>query len=138
MIDVELRLPPDVAYVSIARLVVTAAARRHGMDDVRAEDLKIAVSEATTNAIVAHQRVDENQPIVLSFGPRGEHFQVLVEDAGPGFNPPPLSADRDRDWTDEGGLGITLIRGLADEVSFDRDQRTRVDMRFTVGLADDP
>lgn len=137
MSDVELRLPPDVAYVGIARLVVTAAARRHGMDDARVEDLKIAVSEATTNAIVAHQQVAAEQPVVLSFGPRGEHFQVLVKDTGPGYEPPPPATDRERHWDDEGGLGITLIRGLADEVSFVREQGTRVDMRFAVGLAGD-
>ncbi|QBI19324.1 ATP-binding protein [Egibacter rhizosphaerae] len=134
MNEVELRLPPDVAYVGIARLVVTAAARRHGLDDARAEDLKIAVSEATTNAILAHQRVEEEQPIVLAFGPEAGQFQVLIRDTGPGFEPPPPDDPDTRDWTQEGGLGVTVIRGLADEVMFVRERGTCVDMKFSVEL----
>ena len=134
MSDVELHLPPDVVYVGLARLVVTAAARHSGMDDARVEDLKIAVSEATTNAILAHQRVDVSQPVVLAFGPREGQFQVTIQDTGPGFDPPPPTDADGRDWTQEGGLGVTVIRGLADDVAFVREGGTRVHMTFAVGF----
>lgn len=134
--DVELRLPPDVQYVGLARLVVTLAARQAGMADERVEDLKIAVSEATTNAIRAHLQADQPGPVVLSFGPTpGDTFGVTIVDTGPGFDPLPPDAHERRDWTDESGLGVTLIRGLADDVEFVRGEGMRVNMHFAVRLA---
>ena len=133
--EIELRLPPDVQYVGLARLVVTVAARQAGMSDERVEDLKIAVSEATTNAIVAHQHAREDEPVVLLFGATpDEAFGVTVVDTGPGFDPIP-DGSGGRDWTEEGGLGVTIIRGLADEVEFHRGEGMQVNMHFAVGLS---
>src|SRR5687767_12095770 len=117
MPDVELRVPPDVQYVGFARLVVTSAARQAGMTNDRLEDLKVAVSEATTNAIQAHQRAGETGPISLSFGPTSANqFGVTIADMGPeGSAPESIGA---RHWNADGGLGVTLIRGLADAVDF--------------------
>ncbi|HWB72960.1 MAG TPA: ATP-binding protein [Egibacteraceae bacterium] len=135
MSDVELRLPADVHYVSLARLVVTAAARQAGMSDDRVEDLKIAVSEATTNAIVAHRRQGTELPVVLSFGPTAARtFEVTISDTGAGFEPLSPEAFQRRDPTTEGGLGVTIIRGLADDVEFVRGEGMRVHMRFEVDL----
>lgn len=131
--QVELELPPDDAFVGLARLVVVAAARNAGMDEVRREDLRIAVSEATTNAIAAHRRAGADAPVLLQFGARGDGFQVTIADAGGGFDPPARPVE-DRDWTIEGGLGITLIRGLADEVEFVRGTGTRLHLRFALSL----
>ncbi|MGH8910753.1 MAG: ATP-binding protein [Egibacteraceae bacterium] len=134
--EVELQLPADTQYVGLARLVVTVAARNAGMAEERVEDLKIAVSEATTNAINAHHRYERNSPVVLQFGPSGDGwFEVTVVDAGPGFDP--MSPLQERDWTLEGGYGVMLIEGLADEVSFIRDEGMRVHMNFKVSLGVD-
>ncbi|MGI8876225.1 MAG: ATP-binding protein [Egibacteraceae bacterium] len=134
---VELHLPPDTQFVSLARLVVVTAARRSGMDEERLEDLRIAVSEATTNAILSHQRTEEAQRVVLSFGtrPTDEVFQVTIADAGPGFEPLPGDDLVERDWQMEGGLGITLIRNLADDVEFVRGEGMQVHLRFGVSLS---
>lgn len=134
MPDVELRIPPDVQYVGLARLVVTAAARQAGMTNDRVEDLKIAVSEATANAIQAHHRAGENRPISLVFGPTSaDQFGVTISDAGSRQKTPPTSIGA-RNWDTEGGLGVTLIRGLADVVDFRRETGVSVHMRFSVGL----
>lgn len=136
MEQVELSLPPENAFVGLARLVVVAAARNAGMDEARREDLRIAVSEATTNAITAHQRTGTTNPVVLRFGVAGDDFQVTIDDAGGGFDPPAVLTG-ERDWTIEGGLGITVIRGLADEVEFVRGSGTQVNLRFALSLTDD-
>jgi serine/threonine-protein kinase RsbW len=131
MPDVELRVPPDVQYVGLARLVVTSAARQAGMTSERIEDLKIAVSEATTNAIQAHQRVGQTAPISLRFGPTSANqFAVTIADLAADDAAP--DAMGGRHWDADGGLGVTLIRGLADVVDFRRDAGVSVHMRFAV------
>lgn len=136
---VELCLPANVAYVWLARLVVCASARQAGMDDERVEDLRIAVSEATANAVTAHRRAGLDQPVVLRFGPTEEHtFEVTVVDSGPGFEPVAAASMNGRDWTIEGGLGVTIIRELADDVRFLHGDGMRVSMNFAVDLDDLP
>jgi serine/threonine-protein kinase RsbW len=132
---VELRLPPDVAYVGIARLLVTLAARNFGMSSERLEDLRIAVSEATTNAMRAHQQAGSGDAVVLSFGRSGGSFEVIVSDAGPGFAPTDPAVTAQRDWRNESGLGVIIIRGLADEVDFEHAEGMRINMRFSVGMS---
>ena len=136
MPDVELRVPADVQYVGLARLVVTTAARQAGMTNDRLEDLKIAVSEATANAMLAHQRAGGDQPVALSFGAVGvDQFAVTIADAGSIGDQDPGEIGA-RNWNSDGSLGVTLIRGLADVVDFDDegDAGLSVHMRFAVGL----
>ncbi|CAN5835147.1 anti-sigma B factor RsbW [soil metagenome] len=133
MDGVELRLPPDVAYVGLARLVVTVAARSAGLPGERIEDLKIAVSEAVANAIKSHLRHAVAAPIRLTFGtPNPGFFSVSVTDAGGGFDPAPAEDNGTRSWAAESGLGVTLIRGMADAVDFRRDEGMVVQMRFSL------
>jgi serine/threonine-protein kinase RsbW len=133
---VELRLPPDSQLVGLARLVVVASARRAGMDEERVEDLRIAVSEATTNAIRAHAADEMEDRITLTFGVNGRgEFQVTIADAGPGFDPAHPDDLAARAWSEEGGLGVTLIRGLTDDVEFVRDEGMHVHLRFAMALS---
>jgi serine/threonine-protein kinase RsbW len=135
--EAELRLPPDKRHVGLARLVVVSAARRAGMDEDRIEDLRIAVSEATTNAILAHHEAGSAEPVVVAFGSAGSgDFQVTISDTGPGFEPRSEDELSDRDWSMEGGLGVTLIRGLADAVEFVHEEGMRVRLRFSLALHD--
>ena len=135
MRDVELRLPADVQYVGLARLVVTVAARQAGMADGRVEDLKIAVSEATTNAINAHRHAEGQAPVVLTFGPVGrDQFSVSIADAALDTQ---IEAGAVEDWAPETPLGVTLIRGLADDVEFRSEIGNVVHMRFGVGPDND-
>jgi serine/threonine-protein kinase RsbW len=136
--DCELLVPADVQYVGLARLVVTAAARNAGMAEERVEDLRIAVSEATANAITAHQRGGSPAPILLTFGvsDRGR-FEVLVVDAGVDLPEHEAAGLETREWRPEEDLGVTLIRGLADDVEFTPDG-DKIDMRFAVGLEREP
>ncbi len=139
---IELHLPPALQYVGLARLIVCAAARQAGMNGERVEDLRIAVSEATTNAVIAQRRVDVGQPVVLRFGAERGAFEVTISDGGPGFDPAPRESPNGRDWSAEGGLGVDIIRELADEVHFARREGMRVSISFAVDLpeqqAEDP
>jgi serine/threonine-protein kinase RsbW len=120
---VELEIPASAEFVALARLVVSAmAASDTLLPDARIDDLKIAVSEACTNAIEAHGAIDTAERVLVRCRTERDRLEVDIEDRGEGFDPaalpdhPPIT-DPDR-LKFERGLGIPLIRALVDEVEF--------------------
>ena len=105
----------------MARLVVSAMASTDAtLSDDQVDDLKIAVSEACTNAIEAHGAIATEERVLLKCWSDDRGLRVTIEDRGPGFDPstlpdhpPPTDPDR---LKFERGLGIPLIRALVDEV----------------------
>lgn len=137
---IELELPPRPEAVAVARLVVGAvAAVEPHFDEERGADLRLAVSEACTNAIRAQlaRRTgsDPTAPISVRCEVDGGRIQLTVRDHGGGFDPTgleshPAVTDPAR-LEHEGGLGIPLIRLLADELEFvDTPGGTTVVMTF--------
>ena len=118
---VELEIPARPEFVALARLVVSAMASTDAdLSDDQVDDLKIAVSEACTNAIEAHDAVATHERVLLRCWSDDRGLQVSIEDRGPGFDPstlpdhpPPTDPDR---LKFERGLGIPLIRALVDEL----------------------
>jgi serine/threonine-protein kinase RsbW len=118
---VALEIPARAEFVALARLVVSAlAATGSQLADERVDDLKIAVSEACTNAIEAHDAVSTSERVRVRCWADDRGLEVSIEDQGSGFDParlpdhPPVT-DPDR-LKFERGLGIPLIRALVDEV----------------------
>ena len=121
---IEFEIPARPEYVALARLVVSSlASTRRDLTDDRVDDLKVAVSEACTNAIEAHHSAATNDSVVLRCREHADRLEVEVEDQGAGFDPdtlpehPPVT-DPDR-LNFERGLGIPLIRTLVDDVIID-------------------
>ena len=120
----ELEIPARLEFVALARLLVSSfAASTAVLPEDRIDDLKIAVSEACTNAIEAHGAADTAERVLVRCRDADEHLEVLIEDRGAGFDlaklpdhPPVTDPER---LNFERGLGIPLIRTLVDEVAFD-------------------
>jgi anti-sigma regulatory factor (Ser/Thr protein kinase) len=147
---VELELPARPEVVSVARLVIGALAAADPLfDEERGADLRLAVSEACTNAIQAQMalgatngRVSGELPISMRCVVGDGHIEVAVTDHGGGFDPASLRPHPE--VTDparlehEGGLGIPLIRMLADALEFvPHDDGTTVVMQF-LARVDEP
>ena len=121
-----LEIPPRAEFVAVARLVVSTAAKgRRDLAEDRVADLTLALSEACTNAIEAHDAKDEADRVLVRVDEDDDRLVVTVEDRGPGFDPLELPAhpavtDPDR-LNFERGLGIPIIRNLVDEVTFTSD-----------------
>lgn len=117
---VELEIPAEPEYLSMVRAVVSTAA---GLDpqlkDSRIEDLRLAVSEATTNAIESHVNMGSNERVTIRCDLRDDQVEVEVTDHGEGFDQddlvphPPVTDPKRLEY--ERGLGLSLIRILADE-----------------------
>ncbi len=121
--EIRLEIPPRLDYLAVVRLVVaTAAALDPPLPESRLDDLRLAVTEACSNAIKAH-RPEATEPVVVSCLLDDDRFRVEIRDRGPGFDPDALAALPDP--TDpsrlqhESGLGIPLIRALTDDVTFE-------------------
>lgn len=128
----ELRIPPDPAYVGLARLVVALAARQAGVTDDRVQDVKIAVDEAVANAIRGQMSFGSSAPIDVTFGATEMGFEVAVRalegpstPVDPAAEPGPHLVDPD--------LSLTIVEGLTDKMSYEQDG-TMVCVRFVVGM----
>jgi anti-sigma regulatory factor (Ser/Thr protein kinase) len=127
---VELELPARPEVVSVARLIIGALVAADPLfDEERSADLRLAVSEACTNAIQAEMAGHpdrapdpEAEPIVMRCTLGDGHIEVAITDHGGGFDPEGLEAHPDVTSPDrlnyEGGLGIPLIKMLADRLEF--------------------
>ncbi len=123
---IRLEVPALPEYLALVRMVVAGAARIDPfLDDEQVDDLRVIVSEACTNAMeaMAGRRATTGGGPVPSIlvecrlGDRG--IELLVSDTGTGFDPEglealPVVSDPAR-LRFERGLGIPLIRALADE-----------------------
>ncbi len=121
MNGISLTIPARAEYLSLVRAVVAAAAALDpGLGHERIEDLRLAVSEATTNAIEAHAHLGSDERITIRCDLAGDRIEVEVQDRAEGFDPDgivdrgPLDAPGRLDY--EGGFGIPLMRVLADEM----------------------
>jgi serine/threonine-protein kinase RsbW len=143
IVALELEVPPRAEYIAIVRLVVSSlASGRRNLADERLDDLKLAVSEACTNAVEAHTRAGTTDPVKIRVLEADERIEVEITDRGGGFDPdrlplhPPVTDPSRLDF--ERGLGIPLIRTLVDLARFERlEDVTRLRMVVFGGPAGD-
>lgn len=110
----ELEMPAKAAYVSLARLMVGSIARRMRFTEESIDDLKIAVSEMCTNAIVhTGNGLQERPPVMIRCLAGDEYLTIEVEDRGPGFDPGAVLGLEREDLLSK-GFGIPLIKSLVD------------------------
>jgi serine/threonine-protein kinase RsbW len=124
--EIVLEIPAGKEYVSMVRSVVAAAAEiEPDMGPDRIEDLRLVVSEATTNAIEAHGLHGVVDRIRIQCNLADDEVVVLVHDEGMGFDPDTVADPPEPDAPDrldhESGLGVHLMQLLADESEFHSD-----------------
>jgi serine/threonine-protein kinase RsbW len=115
----ELEIPAKAQYVSLARLLASSIARSMSFPEEDVDDLKVAVSEMCTNAIVhSGNGTAEKPPILVRYCAGRDYLRVQVSDRGPGFD---IGCVLNRERTDllEKGRGIPLIQCLVDEFQCD-------------------
>lgn len=83
-----LDIPPAPEFVITARLFVAAAARHFGLDEEAVADLKLAVSEACTQAISAHGRAAVQDPVSIVLTPEPGMLDVEVRAGRAAFELP--------------------------------------------------
>ena len=131
-------------YLSGARELVSAVARRFGFDDGACSQIALAVDEALCNVIRHAYQQQVDQPIWISIWPYDEEpasvvedppacdphgIRIHIEDQGPHVDPGAIRG-RDLDDVRPGGLGVYIIRQVMDHVAY--EQRPEGGMRLVL------
>ncbi|MGH2793439.1 MAG: ATP-binding protein [Actinomycetota bacterium] len=132
-----LDVPPEPDQVRTARLFAAAVARHFGTEEERVEDLKVAISEAATNSIKAHNEAGISDPIRVAAESTNGELRFSVIDAGPGFTAEaidPNETPTPAAGLFEGSLGLTLIQSLFPNVRIERNPSRGMTISFTVEM----
>jgi anti-sigma regulatory factor (Ser/Thr protein kinase) len=114
--------------IAVLRSEVTDYAQRVGIDDVRLGDIRLAISEAATNAVLHAYRDREPGEIRVNAQVLDDGcLRIVVEDDGFGPLPRPDSPGL--------GLGLPTIASVADAVELSAGQAAgaRLSMLFATG-----
>ena len=113
MRSVRLRVPARAEYIALARLALSGLAAIVALPEELLADLKLALTEAVSNS-VRHAYADGAGFVSIAYELSGDALTVEVFDDGQGFDPnrPPTLEGEE---LTEGGLGIAIIRTIADE-----------------------
>jgi len=103
-------VPAKPEYLSLVRLVVASIAGDSGFSDENIGDIKVALSEASTN-VVRHayppDAEDDAMLIEINCYEDTEHLLIEVRDQGRGMPLPPPASE---------GLGLGIMGSLMDSV----------------------
>ncbi|WP_068676120.1 anti-sigma B factor RsbW [Oceanobacillus sp. Castelsardo] len=120
---IEMKIPAKAEYVGVIRLTLSGIANRVGFSYEEIEDIKIAVSEAITNAINHGYEKEGKGEITIGFGVYEDHLEIMVADKGESFRLNevknkigPYQKSESVENLREGGFGLFLIEALMDKV----------------------
>ena len=115
--QVTLTIPARPEYVTLCRLALTGLSRLRELPDETLADVKLALTEACSNA-VRHAYPDGTGAVEIVYELQPDRLVIEVADGGAGFEAAPPTERRDE--LTEGGLGIAIIRAVADELEIGR------------------
>jgi serine/threonine-protein kinase RsbW len=125
---VRLTFPAKPEYITLGRLALTGLARLRPLSEETLGDLKLALTEACSNC-VRHAFAERPGTVEITYELQADRLTVEVADDGVGFDYE--RRDGVEDELVEGGLGLAIIRALADEFELgQREGRPGSRLRF--------
>ncbi|PRS26386.1 anti-sigma B factor RsbW [Bacillus sp. RJGP41] len=120
---IEMKIPAKPEFIGVIRLTLSGIGSRMGFAYEEIEDLKIATSEACTNAVQHAYKDSDKGEVKVSFGLYPDRLEVMVSDSGKSCNFEevrqglgPYENGQKVELLREGGLGLYLIETLMDDV----------------------
>jgi serine/threonine-protein kinase RsbW len=127
--SVRLTIPAKPEYITLGRLALTGLAGVRPLSDETLYDLKLALTEACTNSVRHAYENGREGSVEIVYELQPDRLVVEVGDEGAGFEPGE-GGNGHGDELEEGGLGIEIIRALADEVEIGRREEGGSRLRF--------
>jgi serine/threonine-protein kinase RsbW len=126
---VRLTIPAKAEYITLGRLALTAISRVRPLSDETLSDLKLALTEACTNSVRHAYSEGREGTVEIVYQLEPDRLVVEVGDDGQGFQPEEQAVEGNGDLN-EGGLGIAIIRAVADEVEITERESGGSRLRF--------
>ena len=133
MADVELSIPARSAYVGVVRLAIGALARAVRLDEEVVDDLRIAVSEACTNAVLSHERLGVDAPVTVTWREEPDRLLVEIADEGAVYDSDELDADDTQSL--RLSMSVAMLRTLMDGCEISPRSSGGMSTRFIVPRA---
>jgi serine/threonine-protein kinase RsbW len=111
---VRLTIPARPEYITLCRLALTGMSRLRAFTDEQLADLKLALTEACSNSVRHAYDANAAGAVEIVYELQPDRLVIEVTDDGEGFDP--AKAGPGSEVLSEGGLGIAIIRAIADEV----------------------
>lgn len=111
--EVLLTIPAKAEYVTLCRLALTGISRHWPLSEETLADLKLALTEACSNS-VRHAYAGGEGSVEIRYELHDDRLVIEVADDGEGFDPTGMR-DSEAELV-EGGLGIAIIRSVADDL----------------------
>jgi serine/threonine-protein kinase RsbW len=126
---VRLTIPAKPEYITLVRLALSGLSRLRPLSEETLGDLKLAVTEACTNSVRHGYEASDEGTVEIVYELQPDRLVVEVADDGPGFE---ASGERSKEENlAEGGLGIAIIKAIADEFELGgREDRVGSRLRF--------
>jgi serine/threonine-protein kinase RsbW len=111
--QVRLTIPARPEYITLCRLALTGLSGLRPFTDELLADLKLALTEACSNSV--RHAYDSGEGVVeIVYDLQPDRLVIEVTDEGEGFDPAAVGGASEN--LSEGGLGIAIIRAIADDV----------------------
>lgn len=111
---VALRIPAKAEYITLCRLALTGVGQLRAIPEDTMADLKLALTEAVSNSVRHAYGPEGDGSVDIRYELHPDRLGIEVVDDGEGFDPDE-SPSADGEELSEGGLGIAIIRSIADE-----------------------
>ncbi len=116
-----LSFPSDTRYLAMVRDVARRFAESSGFEKADAQQIGLAVDEATTNVIEHAYGGAGNREIEIHFDPQNDSLQIQILHDGepidlsrvPEFDPERFAAERKT-----GGMGIYIMKQVMDRIDY--------------------
>jgi serine/threonine-protein kinase RsbW len=113
-LTVRLSIPARAEYITLCRLALTGIGRVRELSEDVLADLKLALTEAASNSVRHAYRDGGVGRVDIAYEVLPDRLVIEVTDEGGGFDP--VKTRDARGDLSEGGLGIAIIRAIADTV----------------------
>ena len=123
---IKMEIASNPQYVSVIRLTTSGIANKIGfcLEDI--EDIKVAVSEACTNAI--KHSLDNKFSVEYTIFENG--LTITIIDSGKGYDVDSIDVPN-LEEPKESGLGLFIIQSLMDEVEIKSNINYGTDIKMT-------
>ncbi|MGO4537522.1 anti-sigma B factor RsbW [Paenibacillus sp. 2TAB19] len=137
--SITVTIPAEAQYINIVRLALYGIAEKAGFSFEQMEDMKVAVTEACTNAVLHAYESGQSGMIHIRIELDKQGICIRVKDDGNSFDYDNATQQfvshhlKSLNDVKAGGLGLFLMHALMDNVEVRTDRGTEVILTKQIG-----